>query len=143
MMNVNIRRLTPDTPLPEYKTAGACGFDIASIEEAELLPGERKKIRTGLVVKVPEEHVLLLFSRSSNAKKGIRIANGVGVVDQDYCGPEDELFAFMHNFGQEAYKIEKGERIMQGVIVPVLRGITFTESDDFNGTNRGGFGTTG
>ncbi len=142
-MQVKIRRLTPETPLPEYKTSGACGFDIAVIENGTLLPGERKKFRTGLVVAVPEGHVLLLFPRSSNAKKGVRIANGTGVIDQDYCGPEDELFAYLHNFGNEPYTIEAGDRIMQGVIVPVARGITFEEGAELNAPNRGGFGTTG
>lgn len=142
-MHIKILRLTPDTPIPEYKTVGACGFDIACIEEATLMPGERKKLRTGLVVCVPEGYVLLLFSRSSNAKKGIRVANGVGVVDQDYCGPEDELFAYMHNFGSEPYHIEKGERIMQGVITPVLRGVVFEDMASLDAKNRGGFGTTG
>ncbi len=143
MMNVKIRRLTPDTPLPEYKTTGACGFDVAVIEGGIILPGERKKFRTGLVVQVPEGYVLLTFPRSSNAKKGLRLANGTGVIDQDYCGPEDEIFIFIHNFSQEPYTVEAGERIAQGVIVPVLRGITFTESEDMGTENRGGFGTTG
>ncbi|MFA5946379.1 MAG: dUTP diphosphatase [Patescibacteria group bacterium] len=140
-MEINIRRLSPDVPMPEYKTPGACGFDIASIEEVTLQPGERKKIRTGLVVQVPDGHVLLLFPRGSNAKKGIRIANGTGVVDMDYCGPEDEIFAFMHNFGQEAYKIEKGERVVQGVIVPIVRP-KFVDGE-MNAKNRGALGTTG
>nr|AIA18486.1 dUTP diphosphatase [uncultured bacterium] len=140
-MQVTIRRLTPDTPLPEYKTVGACGFDIASIEEVTLMPGERRKLRTGLIVQVPEGYLLLLFPRGSNAKKGIRIANGTGVIDQDFCGPEDEIFAFMHNFGQEPYKIEKGERIMQGVIVPIIKP-NFVEGE-MTQKNRGGLGTTG
>jgi dUTP pyrophosphatase len=143
MMNVKIRRLTPDTPLPEYKTAGACGFDLAVIEGGVILPGERKKFRTGLVVQVPDGHVLLTLPRSSNAKKGLRLANGTGVIDQDYCGPEDEIFLFLHNFGQEPYTVEAGERIAQGVIVPVLRGVTFTEGEDMGTENRGSFGTTG
>lgn len=142
-MEVKIRRLTPDTPIPEYKTSGACGFDIAVIEEGVILPGERKKFRTGLVISVPDGNVLLLLPRSSNAKKGIRIANGTGVVDLDYCGPNDEIFAYLHNFGNEPYAVEKGERIMQGVIVPVVRGVTFTENDAFTSPDRGGFGTTG
>lgn len=142
-MNIKILRLTPDTPIPEYKTAGACGFDIAVIEGGTLMPGERKKFRTGLVCCVPEGHVLLLFPRSSNAKKGVRIANGTGVVDQDYCGPNDEIFAYLHNFGNEPYTVEKGERIMQGVIVPVLRGVTFEETQTLEAPDRGGFGTTG
>lgn len=141
-MIVKFFRMNSDVPIPEFKTAGACAFDIAVIEEATLLPGERKKFRTGLVVCVPKSHVLLLFPRSSNAKKGIRIANSTGVIDQDYCGPADELFAYLHNFGQEPYKVEKGERIMQGVIMPIPT-IEFEEVTSLESPNRGGFGTTG
>lgn len=141
-MQVSFRRLSPDTPMPEYKTPGACAFDIAVIEEKTLQPGERQMLRTGLVVAVPAGYTLLLFSRSSNAKKGIRISNSVGVVDQDYCGPNDELIAALHNFGNQAYTIKKGDRVMQGLIVPIVKA-EFIESIDPAGADRGGFGTTG
>lgn len=141
-MNVSFRRLSPDTPIPEYKTPGACGFDIAVIEEKTLQPGERHLFSTGLVVGVPADHVLLLFSRSSNAKKGIRLSNSVGVIDQDYCGPTDELKCALHNFGQEPYTVQKGERVMQGVILPITKA-TFIENLADNRQDRGGFGTSG
>lgn len=140
-MQVTIRRLTDDTPMPEYKTAGACAFDIAVIEEYILQPNERKIFRTGLIVKVPDNHLLLLLPRSSNAKKGIRLANGTGVIDRDYCGPTDELFAYLHNVGNEPYTVQKGERIMQGVIVP-CPAVSFIEGET-GAADRGGFGTTG
>lgn len=142
-MEIAFRRLTPDVPLPEYKTPGAAAFDLAVIEDGIIAPGERKLFRTGLVVKVPSGHVLLLMPRSSNAKKGIQLANGVGVIDEDYCGPEDELRLFLFNIGSEPYFLEKGERIAQGLFVPIAKG-SFTEPIDWNvEKNRGGFGTTG
>lgn len=128
--------------MPEYKTAGAVAFDLAVIEGATLASGERMLLPTGLVVRVPEGHALILASRSSNAKKGIRLANSVGVIDQDYSGPEDELRIAVHNFGSEPYTIEKYDRIAQGLIVPIARA-TFVEPQDWDGSNRGGFGTTG
>jgi dUTP pyrophosphatase len=141
-MQISIRRLSPDAPIPEYKTPGACGFDIAVIEEKTLAPGERHIFRTGLGVSVPPGHVLLLVSRSSNAKKGIRLANGIGTIDQDYCGPTDELHCALHNFGNEPYTVQKGERLVQGLIIPVVKA-TFIESTELSESNRGGFGTTG
>jgi dUTP pyrophosphatase len=141
-MQISVRRLSPDTPLPEYKTDGACGFDIAVIEEKTLAPGERYIFRTGLVVSVPAGHVLLLVSRSSNAKKGIRLANGVGTIDQDYSGPNDELHCALHNFGSEPYTVQKGERLVQGLIIPIIRA-EFIEPESWSGQDRGGFGTTG
>lgn len=140
-MQVTIRRLSPDVPMPEYKTAGACAFDIAVMEDGVLQPNERRPFKTGLVVKVPDGHILLLAPRSSNAKKGLPLANGIGFVDRDYCGPTDELRAYLHNIGHEPYTITKGERLMQGIIVP-CPAITFVEGDTGN-ADRGGFGTTG
>lgn len=141
-MQISIRRLSPDVPLPEYKTAGACAFDIAVMESTTLPPGGRAMLPTGLVVQVPPGHVLILAPRSSNAKKGVRLGNGIGIIDQDYCGPNDQLFAALHNFGDQPYVIEKGERILQGMIVPVVRA-EFNEQTELTGTDRGGFGTTG
>lgn len=144
-MEIAIRRLAPDVPFPEYKTAGAVAFDLAVVEEGVLQPGERRMFRTGLVVKVPEGHVLLLAARSSNAKKGVQMANGVGVIDEDYCGPEDELRLFLYNVGDSPYTIERGERLAQGFFIPITKGV-FIEQLDLDWAvekNRGGFGTTG
>ncbi|MCR4312102.1 MAG: dUTP diphosphatase [Candidatus Uhrbacteria bacterium] len=141
-MQVNIKRLSPSTPLPEYKTPGACAFDLAVTEGGILAPGERKFFRTGLVVCVPANHVLILAPRSSNAKKGVRLANGIGIIDQDYCGPTDELKLALHNVGDAPYTVESGERIAQGMFVPITRA-EFTEVTELAAPNRGGFGTTG
>lgn len=85
----------------------------------------------------------MLAPRSSNAKKGIQLANSIGIIDQDYCGPGDELRLFFYNISQETYRIEKGERLAQGFFIPVFRG-TFQEPQEWRvENNRGGFGTTG
>lgn len=139
---VRIKRLSKDVPMPEYKTPGACAFDIAVIEGGVLEPGERRKFPTGLVVCVPDGHVLIMSPRSSNAKKGINMANGIGIIDQDYCGPEDQLHVFLHNIGSESYSVEPGERVAQGLIVPIARA-HFEEVDELDAPNRGSFGTTG
>ncbi len=141
-MEIAIRRIHPNTPLPEYKTSGACAFDLAVLDGKTLKPNERFLFSTGLVVNVPNDHVLLLFPRSSNGKKGIRLANGTGVIDSDYCGPNDELKLMLHNIGDEPYAVEPGERIAQGMFVPITR-TTFVEPSEWSTTDRGGFGTTG
>ncbi len=141
-MKVTIKRMGAEVPMPEYKTSGACAFDIGVTEGGVLAPGERRKFKTGLVVCVPNGHVLLLFNRSSGAKKGIQLANSVGVIDEDYCGPEDQLYAYLLNVGQEPYTVEAGERVMQGIILPIERA-EFIESENLEAPNRGGFGTTG
>ena len=141
-MDVSIRRISHNTPLPEYKTTGACAFDLAVIESKTLQPNERALFSTGLVVNVPNDHVLILAPRSSNAKKGVRLSNGIGIIDSDYCGPTDELKLSLHNVGSEPYTVELGERIAQGLFVPISRA-TFTEPSPWEEKDRGGFGTTG
>lgn len=141
-MDVSIRRISPATPLPAYQTPGACAFDIAVLEEKTLQPNERALFSTGLVVNVPHDHVLILAPRSSNAKKGIRLSNGIGVIDSDYCGPTDEIKLALHNIGTAPYSVQTGERLAQGLFIPITRA-TFIEPTLWEETDRGGFGTTG
>jgi dUTP pyrophosphatase len=139
---VKIKRTSKDVPFPEYKTLGAIAFDIATIEDKELLPGELVFLRTGLIVCIPEGYGLIIAARSSTAKKNIVLANGVGIIDQDYCGPEDELHLNVRNVGREPYRVKAGERLAQGLFVPIVRA-TFEEVEEIRGSNRGGYGTTG
>src|ERR1051325_828434 len=91
MLPVRIRRLHPAVPLPAYQTPGAAGFDLAASADVDIAPGAIALVPTGLVIQVPPGHCLGIFARSSTPlKKGLMVANGVGVIDQDYCGPEDE-----------------------------------------------------
>lgn len=139
---ITIKKLDPSVPIPAYQTAGAVAFDLSAAEEVVLAPQERRLVPTGLVVCVPEGHVLILAPRSSNAKKGVMFANGIGIIDQDYCGPDDQLFLALYNIGPEPYTVKKGERIGQGLFVPVARA-KFEEQERLNAPNRGSFGTTG
>lgn len=141
-MKIEIKRLSPNVPLPEYKTAGAVAFDIAVPEGGVIQPGETKFFPTGLVIKVPDGHVLLVAPRSSNAKKQIRMGNGIGLIDQDYCGPNDELILALNNFGSTPYTVENNERVAQAMIVPILKG-EFVEVEEMEALDRGSFGSTG
>ena len=92
MISVRIRRLHPSVPLPQYQTAGAAGFDLAASEDVVVDPSSIALIPTGLVIQVPAGHFLGVFARSSTPlKRGLMVANGVGVVDSDYSGPADEI----------------------------------------------------
>lgn len=141
-MEIAIRRLSSNVPFPEYKTSGACAFDIAVTEGKTIAPNARVMFDTGLVINVPNDHVLVIAPRSSNAKKGIRLANGIGIIDSDYCGPNDELKLMLHNVGTEQYAVIMGERIAQGMFIPITRA-QFVEPTDWSAVDRGGFGTTG
>src|SRR5215212_7635959 len=98
-MNVRITRVHPNVALPAYQTNGAAGFDLAASIEMTVQPGEVTLVPTGLVIEVPEGHFLGLFARSSTPlKRGLMVANGVGIVDSDYCGARDEIKIEVLNF---------------------------------------------
>lgn len=141
-MQISFKRLDPNVPVPEYKTPGAVAFDLTITEAVTLQPGERKICPTGLVICTPPGYALILAPRSSNAKKGVKMANGIGVVDQDYCGPTDQLHLALYNFGQESYTVEKYERIAQGFFVPIVKA-ELVEVEELQAEDRGGFGSTG
>ncbi len=139
---VDISLIHPDAVKPAYQTPGAVAFDIAVVEEKIIQPGAVEKFQTGLVVRVPEDHVLILAARSSNVKKRLQLANGIGVIDEDYCGPTDQLHLALYNIGTEPYTVQKGERLAQGLIVPIARAV-FNIVENLETVDRGGFGTTG
>lgn len=141
---VHFKKVHPDAITPEYKTPGAAAFDLGLIEDVTIPPRNFVKIRTGLVVQTPEHHVLLIVSRSSNPeKKGVDLANSIGIIDSDYRGPSDEIHLLLENITDTAVRLAKGDRIAQGLIVPVPSVIMREVLDEITEANRGGFGTTG
>jgi dUTP pyrophosphatase len=142
-VNVRIVRLDPAVPLPSYQTAGSAGFDLASSADLTIGPGEIALVPTGLVFAVPPGHLLGIFARSSTPlKRGLTVANGVGVLDSDYSGPTDELKIQLMNVTDAPVAIARGDRLAQGVILPFVRA-EFEEAAAASGPDRGGFGSTG
>ena len=143
MIPVSIRRLDPSIALPEYHSPGAAGFDLAASRDVEIAPQAIALVPTGLVIRAPAGHFLGIFARSSTPlKRGLMVANGVGVVDEDYCGPHDEVKIQVLNFTRETVHVRKGDRLAQGVFIPVARA-EWRESDtDLREGSRGGFGAT-
>ena len=140
---VRITRLNPSVPLPRYETEGSAAFDLAAATEVTLEPGAVALVPTGLVIEVPPGMFLGIFARSSTPlKRGLMVANGVGVVDQDYCGPNDEVKIAVLNFTGTPVRIAAGDRIAQGMLLPVNR-VTWEETDTLRKESRGGFGSTG
>ena len=106
-------------------------------------PGGVVLVRTGLVIEVPSGHFLGIFARSSTPlKRGLMVANGVGVLDPDYCGPNDEVMIQVLNFSTAVVAIKRGDRLAQGIVLPAPR-VTWNEVKDVRDTTRGGFGSTG
>ena len=142
-MRLKIRRLDPTVSLPCYATDEAAGFDLSASHDVTIAPGEVALVRTGLVIEVPTGHFLAIFARSSTPlKRGLTVANGVGVVDPDYSGPNDEVMILVRNFTARAVQIERGDRLAQGIILPAPR-VSWQEVSDLREITRGGFGSTG
>jgi dUTP pyrophosphatase len=143
MLNIRIRRLRPDVRLPAYETSGAAAFDLAAASDTLVEPGAVRLVPTGLVIEVPQGFFLGIFARSSTPlKRGLMVANGVGVVDSDYCGPDDEVKIAVVNFTNEPVQIRTGDRIAQGIVLASPR-VAWEEVEELAERSRGGFGGTG
>lgn len=142
-MQLSISRIDSSLPLPEYQTAGSVGFDLYSRVTMTIAPHSLALIPLNIIAKTPEGYMLLVVPRSSTPKKkGLLIPHGIGVVDQDYCGPKDELLFQVYNFTDLRVTIEKGERVAQGLLVRI--GVAdIVEKEIVVKESRGGIGSTG
>jgi dUTP pyrophosphatase len=142
LVEANIKRVDTGLPLPNYATVGSVGFDLICRQDTEIAPCHLARIPGNVIVQTPPGYMLLLTMRSSTAqRKGLLIPNGVGVIDQDYCGEGDELMISVYNFRHEAVIVTRGERVAQGIFVPIVR-VAWHEINQI-GQGRGGFGSTG
>ena len=136
-------RAVRDTEVPSYQTPGAAAVDLAAAADVDVAPGQLALVPTGLVFAVPPGHFLAIAARSSLPKRGLIVANGLGVLDSDYRGPEDEARVLVLNYTQETVHIARGDRIAQAFVLRVPR-ITFEPlTHEADTTSRGGFGSTG
>lgn len=129
-------------PLPKHAKEGDAGMDLTTRRELVIERGETVMAGTGVAVEIPEGHVGFVFPRSGLAsKKGITLANAVGVIDSGYRG---EVMAPLLNMSGQTQYVGKGERICQLVVVPFVT-CECVEVDDLTETDRGsgGFGSTG
>ena len=141
-MRLRVTRLRSSVPLPMYASAGAAAFDLAAAEDVEIPPRAVRLVGTGLVFAVPDGHFLAIFARSSTPlKRGLAVANGVGVLDSDYCGPADELKIQLLNLTDAPISVKAGDRLAQGIVLQAPR-VEFVEAET-TAPSRGGFGSTG
>ncbi len=142
-MQAKIVRLDKTIELPKYHTSESAGFDMASAEQRTIKPKEVALLGTGLIIQAPEGHFLLISARSSlPIKKGLMVSNGIGVIDRDYCGPNDEVKISVYNFTDHDVVVEKGERLAQGLFLPVDQ-VEWMETENIKEESRGGFGSSG
>ena len=139
-MEVKIKRVDKSLPLPVFQTEGAVAFDFYAREKMEIKVGAVGRVPTNVIIEVPKKYMLLIKDRSSTAKKkGLLIT--AGVIDEDYCGDEDEILLQFFNPGKEKVVVDRGERLVQGVFVRIDKP-KWNEVKKMEGKNRGGFGTT-
>ena len=144
MDKIKVKKLRENAKLPTYGTEFSAGADLYAClaEDVTILPGETKKIPTGLAMEIPVGCAGLIYARSSlGTKRGLAPANKVGVVDSAYRG---EFMIFLHNHGAEPQTIQHGDRVAQLLVTPVFTP-GFVEADQLSDTVRGtgGFGSTG
>ena len=130
------------TRLPERSTKKAAGYDFYNLEEVTIEPNEIKYVKTGVKATFPEDRALLLLNRSSNPKKkGLVMANSIGIIDSDYYeNPDNDghfMFAFF-NIKAEDIEIKKGDVIGQAIFQKYLT----VDNDKAEGERVGGFGST-
>ena len=167
-MEVTIKRINANAKIPTYATDGSAGFDIYSTEDVFIRPNQTVTVGTGIEVEVPEGHVLLLFPRSGvSAKTPLIQKNCVGVIDSDYRG---EVKVLLQNTADKTGKllpnyyltdgtlledwkagyneintvrVDIGDRIAQGIIIPIERTIFVEGNPTKTKRGKGGLGSTG
>ncbi|MBT4696572.1 dUTP diphosphatase [Hyphomicrobiales bacterium] len=133
-------------PIPKYESEGAAGLDLlAAISESKniiILPGKAEMVPTGIAIALPKGFEAQIRPRSGlAAKNGITILNSPGTIDSDYRG---EISAMLINHSKVNFEIERGMRIAQMVIAPVVQfNLIKTETLDETKRGAGGFGSTG
>ncbi|WP_075732296.1 dUTP diphosphatase [Streptomyces acidiscabies] len=142
-LNVQIRRVDPDVPLPAYEQPGDAGADLRTTEDCELKPGERAVLPTGVAIALPEGYAAFVHPRSGLAARcGVALVNAPGTVDAGYRG---EIKVIVVNLDpREVVRFERFDRIAQLVVQQVER-VRFQEVAELPGSARGegGFGSTG
>ena len=144
MIKILIKRLSQQISLPKYETIGSSGMDLsANIDNyIEIQPGESAIIPTGLSISIPKNYEVQIRPRSGlAAKQQITVLNTPGTIDSDYRG---EIKIILINHGDKKFKVEKGLRIAQMVVCPVIQA-EIIEVNELEDTKRGqgGFGSTG
>lgn len=142
MVRVALKRLDPTLPLPSYARPGDAGLDLHAAAAVTLAPGARTLVPTGFAIAIPPGFAGFVLPRSGLAlRHGITVLNAPGLIDAGYRG---EVKVLLVNLGRSPYRIERGDRIAQLVIAPVVRAsIEVVASLTTTTRGDGGFGHTG
>ena len=142
VVRIKIKRFDTDLPLPERKTDGAAAYDLCARTDTVIPAGGFGLVPLNVAVELPPGYWALLGARSSLHKQGLIPANGIGIIDSDYCGDADEYMAVLHNVTTAPVTVTRGMRVVQLVIM-AQHEVELVEVARLGGADRGGFGTTG
>ena len=143
MVEISIRRLDPELPLPSYAHTGDAGADLCSAVDLILQPGERTLVPTGIAMALPEGYVALVHPRSGlAARHGISIVNAPGTIDAGYRG--EVQVCLVNTDPHEPFTVSRGDRIAQ-LVIQRFETAAFVEVVDLPDSVRGdgGYGSTG
>ena len=141
-MKIRIKRFHKDLPLPARATERAAAFDLIAREETIIPARGVGYVPLNIAVETPDGCFLLVAARSSTHKKGLLLANGIGIGDPDFCGDADEYRAAYLNITESPVTVARGERIAQGMFVKFMDW-EWEEVETMEKKTRGGFGSTG
>lgn len=153
-MKIRIYRKNKSIPLPVRKTPQSIGMDVFTSETVEFFPGKVVLVPTGLIIESPAGYYFRIHVRSGfSTKYGISLVNDVGIIDEDYCGPNDEIkIAMIRHYkpddpsSKKPLVVKEGTRIAQIIFEKnILPSVEWDEQKfpDFSKKDRGGFGSTG
>ncbi len=117
-------------------------MDLSARQDITIAPGATIPVPLNVAIAAPPGFFVLLAARSSLFKRGLAMANGVGIIDEDYAGDADEYHAILRNVTDEPVSIGRGERIVQMIVLPFEKAV-LTEVENLGGISRGGIGSTG
>lgn len=141
-MKLKIKKIDDSAIIPNYAHSTDSGMDLYSIEDKIIRPGETALIKTGLKIELPQNTEAQIRPKSGIAlKNSVTVLNTPGTIDEGYTG---EIQVILINHGERLYKVNKGEKIAQMVIMPVIR-VQVEQVNELQETPRGlgGFGSTG
>lgn len=139
---LKVKRFDINLPLPIRHTSGAACFDLYARLDTEIASKSFGKIPLNVAVELPQGHWAVLAARSSTHMLGLIPANGIGIIDEDYCGEEDEYQFLAYNVTALPIMVRRGTRIAQMLVLPSIP-IQIHEITELGQPSRGGFGSTG
>jgi dUTP pyrophosphatase len=139
---LKIKLFDTSLPTPAYQTEGSVAFDLYARVDTVIPARQVVRVPVNIAIELPEAHWAMVAARSSLHKKGLMLANGIGVGDADYCGDNDEYQVALLNFSDQDVTVERGERIAQMLILPYARA-EIEVVEHLGNADRGGFGSTG